>query len=127
MLTFEAKTSLAFDPEIDQWARRSDIRPDLERLLAKHLTSRLLVFPWTGSFTYRVTGSPTPDLLTEVERLGATHDTHDDTLVRILTWLLTVPRWKEQRQRVIHAADILKPHLVPSGNPVLARQRYIVD
>ena len=126
-LTFEAKTSLAFDADIDEWARSTDVKTDLEKLLSRHLTSRLITFAWRGRFEFRVTGSPTPELLADVERLGASHDTKDDTLVRILTSLLTLPRWREKRPRPIRGSDVLKPHLVLPGDPVLERRRYRVD
>lgn len=124
VLTFEAKTALAFDPQLDDWARSPEVRPDLEKLLARHLTSRLITFPWTGSFDFRVSGSPTPELLADVERLGAMHDTKDDTVVRLLTAVLTAPRWREKRPRQIRASRVLKPDLVPAGDPVLERRRY---
>lgn len=127
VLTFEAKSSIVFDEELDGWARSDEVRPDLEKLLWKHLTTRLISFPWQGSFEFRVEGAPTPELLAEVERLGATHDTKDDTVVRVLTALLTLPRWREKRTRTLRMSDVLKPELVPAGDPVLERRRYVLD
>ncbi len=126
-LTFEAKDALAFDTDIDEWARSGDVKADLEKLLARHLTSRLITFAWRGRFDFRVTGSPSAELLADVNRLGASHDTKDDTLVRILTSVLTLPRRREKRPRPIRAGEVLKPHLVPPGDPALERRRYTVD
>jgi SAM-dependent methyltransferase len=124
VLSFEAKTSLVLDAEIDRWARSPEVLPDLERLMARHLTSRLITFPWSGRFRYRVDGSPTPELLSEVERLGATHRARDDLLVRALTWMLTLRRRKERPARALRASEVLKPQHVPPGDPVLERRRY---
>jgi len=126
-LVFEAKQSLAFDRHLDEWARSEEVSGDLERLLAKHLTTRLITFPWTGSFSYRVEGGPTAALLAEVEQMSEQHHTNDDTVVRLLTKLLTLSRRREATPRALRGSQLLKPQFVTEGDPLLECRRYVID
>ena len=126
VLIFDAKTALAFNSEIDAWARDERVRQDLEKLFAKHLTSRLITYSWQESFSFEVHGAPTAELLAEVERLGEQHHPREDVGVRAMTTLLSSPRWRERRPRHVRMSDILKPSLVPANNPVLENRRYSV-
>ena len=125
-LVFEAKSSLSFDPEIDAWARHEPVHADLQKLFAKHLTSRLITFWWRDSFRCEVTGAPTAELLADVERLGEQHHPREDFGVRAITALLSAPRWRERRPVMLRMSDLLRPELVPDGDPVLENRRYSV-
>ncbi|MDO8363029.1 MAG: class I SAM-dependent methyltransferase [Actinomycetota bacterium] len=127
VLTFDAKTALSFHGEIDGWARSEPVHADLQKLFAKHLTSRLITFSWTDSFRFDVRGAPTAELLADVEKLGEQHHPREDIGVRLLTKLLTLPRWRERRPRQLRMSDVLRPELVPAGDPVLESRRYTLD
>ena len=72
-------------------------------------------------------GAPTDALLAEVERMSEQHHTNDDTVVRVLTKLLTLPRRKEAKPRALRGSQLLKPQFVPEGDPVLECRRYLID
>jgi SAM-dependent methyltransferase len=124
VLSFEAKTALAFDAELDGWARLPEVRKDLDRLLGKHLTSRLITLRWQDSIAYHVSGTPSPELLAAVDALSADHHTADSPATRALTWLLTFRRQRRRVARRLRMSDVLKASLVPAGDPVLERRRY---
>jgi len=126
VLVFEAKSSLSFAPEIDAWARDEQVSKDLQKLFAKHLTSRLITFSWRDSFRFVVHGAPTDALLADVEKLGEQHHPREDVGVRVMTALLTAPRWRERRPRTLRMSDLLRPELVPATNEVLENRRYTV-
>lgn len=123
VLRFEAKTSAVFDRELHDWATTEPVASDLQALLERHLTSRLICFPWTGSFEFDVVGVPSAELLAQVARAGADHHPADSKLVRGATWMLTAPRRRVTRAPV-RASRILKPELVPAGDPLLERRLY---
>ena len=124
-LHFTAKTSTVFDADLHAWATTEPLASDLQALLERHLTSRLICFPWTDSFEFEVEGQPSDELLAEVERAGAGHHLADSAIVRGVTQLLTA-RQRRAADRSIRASDILRPELVPDGDPILEARRYTV-
>lgn len=122
-LTFEAKRSLDFDRDIAEFVNAEGVRPDLDALLDKHLTPRLLEVHWAGRLAHRVDGAPSAELLAEVDARAGDHHGRDSAAARLLTALLTVRRWSEQRH-AIRMSEILRPELVPPDDPVLQPTRY---
>lgn len=123
VLTFEAKRALDFDPDIADYVRQPGVSADLDALFRRHLTARLLEVPWVGRLAHRVDGSPTPELLAEVEARADDHHGRDSALTRLLTAVLTFHRRKERRAQV-RMSNILRADLVPPGDPVLEPRRY---
>lgn len=126
VLSFEAKTSTIFDPELHEWATTEPVASDLAALLERNLTSRLICFSWTGRFDYSVSGRPSPELLAEVEAAGDGHHLADSAAVRAATRLLTYPQ-RRQAARKIKMSDVLKPEHVLAGDPYLQARRYTVS
>jgi SAM-dependent methyltransferase len=124
-LCFEAKTSTVFDADLHEWATTEPLASDLQLLLEQHLTSRLICFPWQDSFEFEVTGQPSEELLAAVDAAGAGHHLADSALVRGVTRVLTA-RQRRAADRPIRASEILKPELIPPGDPVLEARRYTV-
>ena len=123
VLTFEAKRALDFDPDIAAYVRESGVRDDLDAMFRRHLTARLLEVPWVGRLQHRVDGTPSAELLAEVEARAEQHHGRDSALSRMLTSVLTFRRRNERRAQV-RMSDILPADLVPPGDPVLEPRRY---
>lgn len=124
-LCFEAKQSVVFDADLHEWATTEPLAGELGAFLLRHLTSRLICFAWNDTFDFEVIGTPSAELLAEVEAAGAGHHLADSVLVRSATKLLTARR-RRAADHQIRASRILKPELVPEGDPMLESRRYSV-
>ncbi len=111
VLVFTAKSAPYFDPDIDRYLTDSGMRQPLADLLDKHLDHRVIELWWTGSFAYRVVGSPPPGLLSAAQEADAHHRSSETMISRALTTVLTLSLRRRKHRGSIRFDDIVRADL----------------
>ncbi len=123
-LVFTAKTTHAFDAEIEGFARLPHIERELNALIDRHLDDCVIALAWTGAVSYRVEGHVDADLVAHVAASTAHHKGVETLAGRALTTALTLPERRRLRRVPVLHDDIVRPELRLGRAEMLQPRRY---
>lgn len=121
-LEFTAKQAAAFDPEIDDYLRRSGLAEPIKQLIDTQHHHNVISLHWSGSQPVRVVGEHDPEFVHQTVNAEAHHNGGQAVIARALTSALTLG--KSRRSRKIHFDDIVKPELRRNDGAVLEAKLY---
>jgi len=90
-LSFTAKQSPAFDPEIDQYLRDADLARRVDAVLDSEFDHRVVAVEWRDAVAVTVDGVPHPDVVAAAAAADVAHHDGTTALVRLLTAAMTLP------------------------------------
>jgi hypothetical protein len=119
---FTAKKSVAFDPEIDTYLRRSGLAKPMKRLIDTKHHENVICVHWSGSQPVRVEGELDPEFVAMTVTAEAHHRGGEAMVARALTAVLTWGRKSARKQ--IRFDEIVKPELRRGDGSVLEPKLY---
>ena len=126
-LVFTAKTTHAFDPEIESFARLPHIERELNALIDRYLDDCVIALAWSGDVSYRVEGVVDDDLLARVAVSNAHHKQAETLAGRVLTAALTLPERRRLRRAPVRHDDIVREPFRLGRDEALTPRRYAVQ
>ena len=126
VLDFEPKQARAFDPEIEDYLRRSGLETCIERVLDSRFEYRVVSLRWNHQIEYNVRGPVEQAMLDQAATASVVHG---DTTALVATALTAAASTIDRRRhhRTVTFNEIVKPEMRVHDDHVLTPQIYRVE
>lgn len=126
-LVFTAKRQPFFDADIERFLTDSGLREPVARLLDRNLDHRVIELRWSEHVDYRVTGTPSEEMIHHATAAHPPHRGMDALVNRTLTAVYSTPQRSKRRRQPIVFDDLVQPQWRTGRDEVLSNRIYRLD